>query len=49
MRGEGPYAEQLAALFTVAARRAGLDAPLPPISTAAFRRPPQPGEQLRLC
>jgi DNA repair photolyase len=49
MRGEGAYAEQLAALFRAAARRAGLDRELPPLSTAAFRRPPQAGEQLRLC
>ncbi len=48
MRGEGPYAEQLASLFEVAARRAGLDRPLPPLSAAAFRRPPAPGEQLSL-
>ena len=49
MRGEGPYAEQLARLFAVAARRASLDRPLPPLSGAHFRRPPQPGDQLRLC
>jgi DNA repair photolyase len=49
MRGEGVYAEQIDALFRTAARRAGLDRPLPPLSTAAFRRPPRPGEQLNLC
>lgn len=49
MRGEGPYADQLARLFSLAARRAGLDRPLPPLSSAHFRRPAQPGEQLRLC
>jgi DNA repair photolyase len=49
MRGEGPYADQLAALFSVAARRADLHHPLPPLSAAHFRRPAQPGEQLRLC
>lgn len=48
MRGEGVYAEQIAALFRTAARRAGLDRPLPSLSTAAFRRPPQAGEQLPL-
>jgi len=48
MRGEGVYAEQIAALFRTAARRAGLDQPLPPANTAAFRRPPRTGEQLRL-
>lgn len=49
MRGEGVYAEQIRALFHTAARRAGLDQPLPPLNIAAFRRPPQTGEQLRLC
>ncbi|HVN86535.1 MAG TPA: PA0069 family radical SAM protein [Candidatus Binatia bacterium] len=48
MRGHGVYAGHIAALFRTAARRAGLDRPLPPLSTAAFRRPPQAGEQLRL-
>jgi len=48
MRGEGVYAEQIAALFRTAARRAGLERPLPPLDAAAFRRPPQPGEQLTL-
>jgi DNA repair photolyase len=46
MRGQGPYAEQLAALFEVAVRRAGLDRGLPPLTAAAFRRPPAPGSQL---
>jgi DNA repair photolyase len=48
MRGEGVYAEQIAALFRTAARRAGLDRPLPPLSTAAFRVPPKGGDQLAL-
>jgi DNA repair photolyase len=48
MRGEGVYAEQIAALFRAAARHAGLAQPLPPLTTAAFRRPPQTGEQLGL-
>lgn len=48
MRGEGVYAQQLAALFRTAARRHGLDRPLPPLNTAAFRRPLTPGEQLEL-
>jgi DNA repair photolyase len=39
MRGEGEYAAQIRALFSLAARRRGLDQPLPPLSTAAFRRP----------
>lgn len=48
MRGTGPYAEQLAALFAAAARKHGLDRPLPPLSVAAFRRPTSVGDQLRL-
>ncbi|MCC6765525.1 MAG: PA0069 family radical SAM protein [Deltaproteobacteria bacterium] len=48
MRGTGVYAEQIATLFAVAARKHGLDRPLPPLSTAAFRRPPLVGDQMRL-
>jgi hypothetical protein len=48
MRGQGAYAEQLASLFAVAARRAGLDKRLPPLVATAFRRPAQPGSQLGL-
>jgi DNA repair photolyase len=48
MRGAGTYAAQIHALFQTAARRAGLDRPLPPLSTAAFRRPPRSGDQLTL-
>ena len=47
-RGQGEYAEQIAALFEAAARKHGLEAPLPPLSAAAFRRPAGPGDQLRL-
>lgn len=45
MRGEGTWAEQIAALFAGARRRYGLDGPRPELSAAAFRRP---GEQLGL-
>jgi hypothetical protein len=48
MRGQGPYAEQIAALFSVAARRQGLDGGYRTLSTAAFRRPPKAGDQLTL-
>jgi DNA repair photolyase len=48
MRGQGAYAEQIRALFQTAARRAGLDKQLDPLSTASFRRPPRSGEQLSL-
>jgi DNA repair photolyase len=48
MRGEGEYARQIAALFEASARKHGLAEPLPPLTTAAFRRPPERGEQLSL-
>jgi len=48
MRGQGVYAEQLAALFHTAARRHGLDQPLPPLDASQFHRPPQAGEQMAL-
>ena len=47
-RGQGPYAEQIAALFQAAARKAGLDRPLPALRVDAFRRPPRAGDQLPL-
>jgi DNA repair photolyase len=47
-RGQGVYAEQIAALFAAAARKQGLDRPLPPPNTGAFRRLPRAGEQLPL-
>lgn len=37
-RGDGPYAEQMLALFRVAARKVGLDGTLPSLSTAGYRR-----------
>ena len=37
-RGVGAYAEQIRDLFDLAARRRGLDRPLPPLNAAAFRR-----------
>src|SRR5436189_1465095 len=47
-RGQGEYAEQIAALFAAAAKKHGLDRRLPPLETGAFRRPPTPGTQLSL-
>jgi len=47
-RGQGEYAEQIAALFEVAARKHGLDRHLPPLDATAFRRPPRTGDQIRL-
>jgi DNA repair photolyase len=49
MRGEGPYARQIEDLFDASVRRYGLNRKLPELSTAAFQRPPQPGEQLAWC
>jgi DNA repair photolyase len=39
MRGEGFFAQQLAALFRLARRKAGIRSGGPQLSTAAFRRP----------
>jgi DNA repair photolyase len=39
MRGEGVLAEQIASLFALGCRRAGISSRLPSLSTAAFRRP----------
>ena len=47
-RGQGEYAAQIAALFAAAARKHGLDTPLPPLNADAFCRPPAAGDQLRL-
>jgi DNA repair photolyase len=43
MCGEGPFAEQIGALFAIAARKAGIGRS-PVLSTAAFRRPPRDGQ-----
>jgi DNA repair photolyase len=39
MRGDGIFAEQIAALFALACRKAGIDGRGPTLSTAAFRIP----------
>jgi len=46
MRGEGPFAQQIADLFRLCARKQGLDRPAPILSTTSFRRPG--GTQLAL-
>ena len=46
MRGEGPFAAQIRALFEAAVRRHGLSPVAPDLSPAAFRRPG--GHQLEL-
>lgn len=48
MRGEGPYAEQVAATFRVFQKRFGLDERLPPLDHSLFRPPRVPGGQGRL-
>lgn len=48
MRGEGPYADLLAARFKRAARRLGLDLDQPPLRCDLFRPPPRAGDQLSL-
>jgi DNA repair photolyase len=47
-RGDGEYAQHIAALFRAAAKKHGLDRPLPELSTATFRRPAERGDQLGL-
>jgi DNA repair photolyase len=47
-RGTGFWADELAALFDLARRRAGLAEHGPTLSTAHFRRPAAPGAQLEL-
>jgi DNA repair photolyase len=42
MRGSGPFADQIHALFDLACRRAGIDRGSPPLSSEAFRRPADP-------
>jgi DNA repair photolyase len=39
MRGEGVLAEQIASLFALGCRRAGISSHFPELSTVAFRRP----------
>jgi DNA repair photolyase len=46
--GEGPWADEMAALFALARRRAGLAERGPELSTASFRRPGRADGQLAL-
>lgn len=48
MKGQGTYAELIARRFEVAAKRAGLDAPLPKMRSDLFALPAQAGDQLSL-
>jgi DNA repair photolyase len=49
MRGEGAYAEQIRAVHELWCRKLGLNREEMQLSTAHFRRPPQPGSQLELA
>ena len=48
MRGEGPYAEMIAARFAVAIKRLGLKSAAPPMRCDVFQRPIAPTAQLSL-
>ena len=48
MKGEGPFADEIAQLFRLACRRAGVAQTRPMLSTAAFRRPGPAAPQLDL-
>ncbi|MDJ0822114.1 MAG: PA0069 family radical SAM protein [Paracoccaceae bacterium] len=48
MRGEGPYAEIIAARFQRSARALGLDRKVPALRCDLFTVPPRAGDQLRL-
>ncbi|MBY6157266.1 PA0069 family radical SAM protein [Pseudooceanicola nitratireducens] len=48
MRGQGVYAQMIAARFDAARRRLGLDEATVPLRTDLFRPPPRPGDQLDL-
>ncbi len=47
-RGTGPYAEQIALRFRLAAKRLGLNASRRALRTDLFQRPVLPGQQMRL-
>lgn len=48
MRGEDIFSDQIRQLFEIGCRRAGIDGRRAPLSTAHFRRPALPGDQLSL-
>lgn len=48
MRGQGPYADQIANLFKVFKHKTGLDQRLPRLDTTQFKPPPGVSGQLRL-
>ena len=48
MKGTGPYAEMIARRFHMAVKRLALNRERTPFALDKFRRPPRPGDQLRL-
>jgi len=48
MRGTGPYAQMIARRFAMAVKRLELNVPGKSLRTDLFRRPPRPGDHLRL-
>ena len=48
MTGSGPYAWTIGRRFELACARLGINRDKIKLATDAFRRPPQPGEQLAL-
>jgi DNA repair photolyase len=48
MKGTGPYAEMIARRFHMAVKRLGLNQERASLTIDKFRRPPRPGDQLRL-
>ena len=48
MRGRGPFAEQVRALFEAGVRRAGFRGEPPPLSVRAFRRPARERDEAQL-
>ena len=46
MQGQGVYAQQIAELFEVCCRKAGLNTARPNLSVSSFRRPKGPQLQL---
>lgn len=48
MRGQGPYADMIAARFQIAVRRIGFSMSVSKLDVTQFRIPPRPGDQMDL-
>jgi len=48
MRGQGPYADMIAARFQIAVRRIGFNAGVRKLDVSQFQVPPRPGDQMDL-